>query len=78
MQSKLRLSARMETIMEGEDALSGEEMNDGKTETIEDIVFMFSNMVMMWAKGTQLNFGVYKKPKQALKYVDTSSMHRPT
>eukprot|EP00957_Ditylum_brightwellii_P089811 6839685-Ditylum_brightwellii.AAC.1 len=33
---------------------------------------------MMWDDSKKLNFGVYRKPKQALKYVDTSSTHNPT
>eukprot|EP00957_Ditylum_brightwellii_P054309 4114540-Ditylum_brightwellii.AAC.1 len=35
-------------------------------------------MVLAWDEGKQLIFGICRKPKQASKYVDTSSMHRPT
>eukprot|EP00957_Ditylum_brightwellii_P001115 88586-Ditylum_brightwellii.AAC.1 len=64
--------------MEGEYVLSEEEMNNGKTKTIKDAVFPFLDMAMARDNSKQLNFGVYRKPKQALKYVDTSSTHRPT
>eukprot|EP00957_Ditylum_brightwellii_P109615 8360523-Ditylum_brightwellii.AAC.1 len=35
-------------------------------------------MAMTWDDNKQLNFGVSRKPKQVLKYVDTSSTHRST
>eukprot|EP00957_Ditylum_brightwellii_P064512 4895838-Ditylum_brightwellii.AAC.1 len=35
-------------------------------------------MAMMWDDNKRLNFGLYRKPKEVLKYVDTSSTHRPT
>eukprot|EP00957_Ditylum_brightwellii_P169696 12916163-Ditylum_brightwellii.AAC.1 len=77
MQNKHQISARLETIMEGKDVLSGEEMKDRKTKTVEDKIFPFLDMAMTWNDNKKLNFGVYRKPKQELKYVDTSNTHRP-
>eukprot|EP00957_Ditylum_brightwellii_P046110 3498111-Ditylum_brightwellii.AAC.1 len=52
-------------------------MSDGKTKVVRSEEFPFLDMTMMW-KYNCLRFGVYRKPKQALKYVDTSSTHKST
>eukprot|EP00957_Ditylum_brightwellii_P132771 10124460-Ditylum_brightwellii.AAC.1 len=35
-------------------------------------------MALSWDNENNLQFGVYRKPKQDLKYVDTNSTYRPT
>eukprot|EP00957_Ditylum_brightwellii_P211115 15365774-Ditylum_brightwellii.AAC.1 len=52
-------------------------MSDGKTKVVVSGEFPFLDTAMPW-KNNCLRCGVYCKPKQALKYVDTSSTYRPT
>eukprot|EP00957_Ditylum_brightwellii_P156423 11905129-Ditylum_brightwellii.AAC.1 len=53
-------------------------LSDDKTIVIEKEVFPFFDMALLWDNDRKLQFGVYSKPKQALKYVDMDSTHRPT
>eukprot|EP00957_Ditylum_brightwellii_P210037 15364502-Ditylum_brightwellii.AAC.2 len=53
-------------------------MGDGKTKMVKGDTFPFLNMSLLWNEDSGLSFGVYRKPKQALKCVDTSSITRPT
>eukprot|EP00957_Ditylum_brightwellii_P076272 5797474-Ditylum_brightwellii.AAC.1 len=53
-------------------------MKDRKTKVIKDEVFPFFDMALTWEGGKWFNLGFYRKLKQALKYKETSSMHRPT
>eukprot|EP00957_Ditylum_brightwellii_P202139 15328782-Ditylum_brightwellii.AAC.1 len=57
--------------------LKNVDMSDGKTKVVHSDGFPFLDIVMMW-KNNCLRFGVYCKPKQVVKYVDTGSTHRPT
>eukprot|EP00957_Ditylum_brightwellii_P211848 15366666-Ditylum_brightwellii.AAC.1 len=52
------------------------DLSDGKTTIIEKGSFPFLDMALSWDNDGKLQFGVYRKPKQALKYVDTDSTHR--
>eukprot|EP00957_Ditylum_brightwellii_P184114 14023983-Ditylum_brightwellii.AAC.1 len=46
---------------------------------IHDIEFLFLDMWMHWdGESGEMQFLVFRKPNQALKYVDRHSMHRPT
>eukprot|EP00957_Ditylum_brightwellii_P068306 5185679-Ditylum_brightwellii.AAC.1 len=41
--------------------------------------FPFLDMKMNWDRESgEMRFSVFRKPNQALKYVDRKSMHRPT
>eukprot|EP00957_Ditylum_brightwellii_P042598 3225682-Ditylum_brightwellii.AAC.1 len=52
-------------------------MADGETKVVHSEEVPFLDMAMKW-KDNCLRFGVYCKPKQALKYIDTSSTCGPT
>eukprot|EP00957_Ditylum_brightwellii_P203298 15334056-Ditylum_brightwellii.AAC.1 len=46
---------------------------------IYDSEFLFLDMRMNWdGESIEMRFSVFRKPNQALKYVDRESTHRPT
>eukprot|EP00957_Ditylum_brightwellii_P002983 228299-Ditylum_brightwellii.AAC.1 len=66
MQSKPKSSPLLETVMEGEDALSEEEMKDGKTKTIENEDFPFLDMTLTWDEKKTVKLWCIQKIKASI------------
>eukprot|EP00957_Ditylum_brightwellii_P201140 15324219-Ditylum_brightwellii.AAC.1 len=59
-------------IVAKEETLFDVDMEDGNTTAVSGDAFPLLDVVLPWDSEKCLNVGAYCKPKQALKYVDTS------
>jgi hypothetical protein len=48
-----------------------------KAEVVKSAHFLFLDMKMTWSEEGDLRFGVYLKPGQELKYLNSDSLHPP-